>query len=64
MGDVVQLFAEGVHVCVECGATYTTRPGLEEHWLIEGHHPQSVQRERLDAAKRNEGWLLVPDDGE
>jgi DNA-directed RNA polymerase subunit RPC12/RpoP len=52
-----------VYVCVECGATYTARSGLERHWEDERHSPEHIQRERLRQSRKNEGWLLPEEDG-
>jgi hypothetical protein len=54
---------EPVYVCVECGATYTARSGLERHWEDERHSPEHIQRERLRQSRKNEGWLLPEEDG-
>ena len=42
---------EGVFVCLECGFTSTTKPGLESHWLDEAHGPVSIQADALDRAR-------------
>lgn len=49
------------YVCIECGFVSPSRQFLESHWEAEEHSPQNVQQQRLNASKKNEGWLLDDD---
>jgi hypothetical protein len=43
--------------CIECGASFDTRLGLERHWAATGDGPRQQQADAIDRAR----WSVMGD---